>query len=173
MTNHEKQMAAIERQCKAANCGCVPEGWVLVPVEPTQAMILAGADKVNGRPTGKAARYVMADSYRAMLAAAPAAPTKGARDAGVGTLMAWYCETDDGDWLFNTQNCFPGGHKGQPIYARPDPLLAEAVEALERCAEVLAIINLAKDCATGSSLTAEVAVSAVLAKVQAAKEQAS
>lgn len=35
--------------------------------------------------------------------------------------VAYYCVSDDGDWLYNGINEFPGGHKGQPLYGRPAP----------------------------------------------------
>lgn len=53
--------------------------------------------------------------------------------------VAYYCVSDDGDWLYNGINEFPGGHKGQPLYARPAPealgaakgvTVAECLEAL-------------------------------------------
>ena len=46
-----------------------PDGWKLVPVEPTQSMNNAGLSAVNQH--GK--RFVW-ETYRAMLAAAPATP---------------------------------------------------------------------------------------------------
>jgi len=59
----------------------VPEGWNLVPEEPTTAMILAY--NVAGVPGGASGlrwnegppRNLSVDGYRAMLAAAPEAPT--------------------------------------------------------------------------------------------------
>lgn len=50
-----------------------PEGWKLVPVDPTDEMAQAGNDSrhENESPFW---REIMADAYRAMLAAAPAAP---------------------------------------------------------------------------------------------------
>lgn len=55
--------------------GAVPDGWKLVPIEPTEAMVHAGEDIEPPRPFGKV--------YRAMIAAAPAPaqqPEKGERD---------------------------------------------------------------------------------------------
>lgn len=48
----------------------VPEGWKLVPVEPTQAMVLA-----IPFPNSVTPRFGV-ETYRAMLAAAPAAPAQ-------------------------------------------------------------------------------------------------
>ena len=59
--------------------GGVPEGWKLVPVEPTREMIQAACDK-HGYPGGS--RWVYRDGYRTMLTAAPQAPA-AALDAGV------------------------------------------------------------------------------------------
>lgn len=69
---------ALSASAEATQAVAVPEGWKLVPAEATQTMILAGAGKVSGRPQGKAARYVMAEAYAAMLAAAPQAPVADA-----------------------------------------------------------------------------------------------
>ncbi|MFC3457205.1 hypothetical protein [Massilia haematophila] len=55
---------------KPAAAPAVPEGWKLVPVEPTEAMVHAAEDLPAPRMFGKV--------YRAMLAAAPAASTIGA-----------------------------------------------------------------------------------------------
>ena len=53
--------------------GGVPEGWKLVPVEPTKEMIQAACDKY-GYPSGN--RWVYRDGYRAMLQAAPPGATQ-------------------------------------------------------------------------------------------------
>lgn len=164
MTNHEKQMAAIERQCKAANCGCVPEGWKLVPVEPTDDMIDKGCDEHcceqgDSWYSAPALSYGDAKSvYSAMLAAAPAAPaapTEGARDAepfsmdgrdyddaepvrdaGAGTAVCWIDPHNYKAMLAQDLGCLryltreKNADDDIPLYAHPDPLLAEAVEAL-------------------------------------------
>lgn len=50
----------------------VPDGWVLVPCEPTPAMVEAGwIDKEDVNPD---------DIYRAMISAAPAAPTEASNE---------------------------------------------------------------------------------------------
>lgn len=51
----------------------VPEGWKLVPVEPTKAMVDAACEK-HGYPCGD--RYIYAKGYRSMLAAAPSPEKK-------------------------------------------------------------------------------------------------
>ena len=58
--------------CRAALAGewRVPEGWRLVPVEPTREMLLAAEAKHP--PAGKAGAIGLAvEMYRAMLSAAP------------------------------------------------------------------------------------------------------
>lgn len=55
----------------------VPEGWKLVPVEPTDAMIRAGYDAENN--DGK---MHLRPAWRYMLAAAPAAPNQGENHVG-------------------------------------------------------------------------------------------
>ena len=53
----------------ASVAGSVPEGWQLVPIEPTEKMLKASAGQyVNGRYGYDLAKY------RAMLAAAPQPP---------------------------------------------------------------------------------------------------
>lgn len=63
----------------------VTDGWKLVPLEPTEAMVHAGEDVEPPRPFGKV--------YRAMLAAAPAAtaasaPTANAQSAAARDVLA-------------------------------------------------------------------------------------
>lgn len=66
----------------------VPDGWKLVPVEPTPEMINAGNDAAHagGCDLYRLTREVM-NAYPAMLAAAPAAP---AADAGGVLEQAMY-----------------------------------------------------------------------------------
>lgn len=66
----DAQVIALEA-LTAAQSAQVPEGWKLVPVEPTVEMALAGADVIRNRARGKFVRYVMHDVWAAMLAAAP------------------------------------------------------------------------------------------------------
>lgn len=267
MTKQEKKtLEAIERQCKAANCGCVPEGWKLVPVEPTPEIIAGAAVAVWPVATSDdvkmalgAARIVltrmdassgasiemiaasiatMAPAYRAMLAAAPAAPapkmtphtadveqmldrddpataaqadeirqllwdaakaiqwhldpnspdehealmkrlyeaarqqsaapTEGARDAGVGTAVAKVAGCDGYGPLLEWYSHWTS-FRDAKLYARPDPLLAEAVEALELVLRAIEL-NLGKIAAQPGTPMHK--ARAVLAKVQAAKEKA-
>lgn len=238
MTNHEKQMAAIERQCKAANCGCVPEGWKLVPVEPTAAQLyelMSDGEKdaaIGMTPEHRGLlieRAGISYRYAAMLAAAPAAPTEGARDdctriqgfrdcidairgaiafgmqnvnrapneehwlaefwnigrelgardAGVGTAVMWQWRKKPDAWSLDrtfTIEVFATTDDSEvrALYAHPDPLLAEAVEALDR---VVYSHDHQVEC--GGSLAEDLVDNAldfarsVLDKVQAAKEQAS
>lgn len=66
----------------------VPEGWQLVPVEPTPAMIKAGLDctvaLVDAIPedldSREADNFCMSAEYRSMLAAAPAKQEGGANE---------------------------------------------------------------------------------------------
>lgn len=100
---------------------------------------------------------------------------EGARDAGVGAAI--YQLSDDGatwvdtDWM-NYQST--GGEK-RIVYAHPDPLLAEAVEALREISE-----QADDSYALGSGNHRRVTLGriherarSVLAKARAAKEQAS
>ena len=50
--------------------GDAPEGWRLVPVEPTKEMTLAANRALDGSQSG----YVVDLAYKAMLAAAPSLP---------------------------------------------------------------------------------------------------
>ena len=52
----------------------VPDGWKLVPVEPDNAMIDAGAEDVPVYVKRGTRRIIAIDTYRAMIAASPAAP---------------------------------------------------------------------------------------------------
>lgn len=81
----------------------VPEGWKLVPVEPTQAMVEAAFDALPNSPLEGRIRT----HYRAMLAAAPTppvqqdeedsyCPTCGEEDGGTG-CGAIRCGLVDGE----------------------------------------------------------------------------
>ncbi|MEY2253382.1 hypothetical protein [Comamonas sediminis] len=64
-TDAREQLAQLSARQSA------PDGWRLVPVEPTQAMTAAGC------PVGEAVDYFdMGSAYRAMLSAAPTAPER-------------------------------------------------------------------------------------------------
>lgn len=69
---------------------CVPEGYVLVPVEPTIDMAAAGRDSAGGFMTFGKAEQV----YRAMLAAAPAPVERCANCDDTGDV-----HRADGEWL--------------------------------------------------------------------------
>jgi len=51
-----------------------PDGWVLVPIEPDEAMVVAGIAERHGQPVPEAWSLATANIYRAMLAAAPPPP---------------------------------------------------------------------------------------------------
>ncbi|WP_275145327.1 hypothetical protein [Citrobacter freundii] len=55
---------SLMERCKAGNSPVTPDGWQLVPKEPTQAMNKAGWDAMNEHDA-------INPTYRAMLAAAP------------------------------------------------------------------------------------------------------
>lgn len=57
----------------APHAGAAPDGWKLVPVEPTEEMVIAFAEEwYSRRQTIDDPQMV--EAYRAMLAASPAAP---------------------------------------------------------------------------------------------------
>lgn len=114
------------------------------------------------------------------------APTEGARDAGVGAAAeprAWLVEWKIGADIWVAAHASEVSAVDQarknngtctPLYAHPDPLLAEAVEALREISE-----QADDSYALGSGNHRRVTLgriheraSIVLAKVQAAKEQA-
>jgi hypothetical protein len=73
----------------------VPGGWKLVPVEATDAMVQAGTDEPLAGESDEDAPDDYRAVYRAMLAAAPAAP---AADAGL--VYCFECrEIGEGDWV--------------------------------------------------------------------------
>lgn len=69
MERYKAGVAARDAATKPAAATAVPEGWKLVPVEPSIAMCIHGSQKLAGSD-GR----TMADVYRAMLHAAPATP---------------------------------------------------------------------------------------------------
>ncbi len=74
--NAEGKNALIRDLCDALEAApAVPDGWKLVPVEPTEAMRKAW----NAHPSNDSS-YFSENFYRAMLAAAPEAPGQEARD---------------------------------------------------------------------------------------------
>lgn len=60
-----------------------PAGWKLVPVEPTIEMRAAGRDMLRDLSVEQLCTSDAADTYRAMLAAAPASPPTETSSAGV------------------------------------------------------------------------------------------
>lgn len=74
-TIHDKLKAALSaaQDAPAQAAQAVPQGWVMVPKEPTPEMLQIGRH---------AAPYRAVDVYRAMLAAAPAAPQPAAQQKG-------------------------------------------------------------------------------------------
>ncbi|MFG1302663.1 hypothetical protein V5F34_00790 [Xanthobacter autotrophicus] len=101
---------AHERACAQGEPVAVPSGWKLVPVEPTyglDAMSGAGADQIPTDIGQGAAGAMACDVYRAMLAAAPAAPPaesgevdgleEAARLAEVGEYLFSACRYSGGD----------------------------------------------------------------------------
>lgn len=229
MTKQEaKTLEAIERQCKAANCGCVPAK--LTDDQIRDIAINYGMFMTVGEYD--ITKYdCEEDFFNCVRAAidcafhnAPAAPTEGARDAedslhwimrfaqdikepcgedpespaairnaklaviaqvaaqglgivggpslvardsGVGTAVAYIEHHKGGDNLVWDN---PGGKKSA-LYAHPDPLLAEAVEALEKFVAQWNACGPNSDFGRYFKNVRDTAVS-VLAKVQTAKEQA-
>jgi hypothetical protein len=263
MTNHEKQMAAIERQCKAANCGCVPERLrqyieyrqkskvqglddvihglngdvelrlsdlvALLAAAPTEGARDAGVIDILRKMTEATLEDALGPNHLALclkqmanealdlatekkctkcghkvhdgscvnvhpswerdadlIAKHIGNPSESlrvdcermleeARDAGVGTAVAWRWKTPTPEELGGSYAWSFGSHwstgpkdRSEPLYAHPDPLLAEAVEALEKIVAFWDSITM-EDCVN----TLHVDARAILAKVQAAKEQAS
>jgi hypothetical protein len=73
-----------ERACIDGRCaGAAPEGWKLVPVEPTEAMLQAASAKWHGMGPKVMARHIrwLTADYKAMLAAAPT-PTNSEKEEG-------------------------------------------------------------------------------------------
>lgn len=55
----------------------VPDGWKLVPVEPTEAMVLAGYNALMEWDARTGEDYGIGEVWRAMIDASPAAPQQG------------------------------------------------------------------------------------------------
>lgn len=66
----------------------VPQGWQLVPVEPTKEMLNAGAEdlRIRGLPLGLLVGA--SECYRVMLNAAPAAPDQAERFSTSGARVS-------------------------------------------------------------------------------------
>lgn len=74
----EEAISAWNRRSPPA---AVPDGWVMVPNEPTREMAIAAVKALDDATVSdpKAAGWDAIRAYRAMISAAPAAPTE-ARD---------------------------------------------------------------------------------------------
>ncbi|CAO3447946.1 hypothetical protein [Azospirillum argentinense] len=72
----EEALGAIEAAARAVPPAGVPEGWKLVPVEPTPEMLDAGVEA----GVGAAPSPWCPEVYRALLSAAPTAPTAQGQD---------------------------------------------------------------------------------------------
>jgi len=121
-----------------------PEGWVLVPKEPTEAMIRAFAeaswkkreDGYSQSPTehpedgGGSIGY----GYRAMLAASPAQPVQGMHELAP---VAWRGRTEQGPWEFTSRDPSPYEvfDEIQPLFTA-ESLSMERNKALEEAAKV-------------------------------------
>jgi hypothetical protein len=68
--------AALIAYIDGRTAGTAPEGYVLVPLEPTPAMCLAGADVTAKIPKGSLRRFHMGETYKAMIAVAPSPQSK-------------------------------------------------------------------------------------------------
>lgn len=64
----------LRAQADAQPVPAVPAGWKVVPVEPTPEMLQAGANVMEPNGIGWYDADISRAEYRAMLAAAPAAP---------------------------------------------------------------------------------------------------
>lgn len=104
----------------------VPEGWKLVPVEATEAMESAGADALDDKDADTSLRADAANTYRAMLSAAPAAPAVTADVATDAERYRWLKgqHENNGEWHV----------KGSPSWI-PMPLDAAIDDAMQKGSE--------------------------------------
>lgn len=121
-------------------------------------------------------KYVTNDASReAVIADAVSAAKQVQADAAVGTAVAWLVdmpgEPELGHWFAEEKDCI---HRSIPIYAHPDPLLAECVEALRFALAYIAVFHGTPDPtdpgADQNLIEVHAKADAVIAKVQAAKE---
>lgn len=78
LRKHESNLARCYIDLATAASGATPEGYALVPVEPTHVMLNHGRHahwQANGKPCA------IADAYRAMIAAAPLTPDPAKEEA--------------------------------------------------------------------------------------------
>ena len=81
----------------SAGLGALPliqEGWKLVPMEPTEAMIKASWDCAGVSSPIDGQRRRIAIAYHAMLNAAPEAPNAKSEGAGGGIIAGGSLSTD-------------------------------------------------------------------------------
>ncbi|MDR3386855.1 MAG: hypothetical protein P4L92_07360 [Rudaea sp.] len=81
------RFACSECALLSASKPAVPEGWKLVPVEPTDDMQLAGAESIRFETTAINKIWTANKAYRAMLAASPAAPAQSGDLLGKNALV--------------------------------------------------------------------------------------
>ena len=91
---HTRVQELEAQAARRAPAAPVPQGWRLVPVEPTKEMIQRACDD-HGYPGGS--RWVYRDGYRSMLATAPQPPE--AAPVELPEPAAWMlgCQTMGGD----------------------------------------------------------------------------
>lgn len=83
--SHARELLAaaavrLSRPAPASAPAQVPEGWMVVPIEPTQEMLLKSGLYDNDTIEVNSAKSLAGQIYRAMIAAAPSAPA--ARESG-------------------------------------------------------------------------------------------
>lgn len=74
----------------------VPEGWKLVPVEPTREMLDRGSHNVNCNYHYGTMETIAKHAYKAMLTAAPTPPAQAAVAARDASLAAIHCRLTRG-----------------------------------------------------------------------------
>ncbi|HEE9834072.1 TPA: hypothetical protein R8G43_004142 [Citrobacter freundii] len=83
----------IQSECDAGNSPATPDGWVMVPVEPTEAMINAYRDALySGEPA-----VSCIDLYMSMIAAAPQQEVKSALEHGMRRYAGAMQKLSEGD----------------------------------------------------------------------------
>lgn len=96
----------------------IPPGFVVVPVEPTKAMLAAGDKIMDCDPLW------IARGYRAMLAAAPPAAPPPSAPQPEAHPVAWMVYTQDGQSVYVTDNPadIKPGQRALPLYTSPQPI---------------------------------------------------
>ncbi len=114
--------------------GKVPEGWQLVPIEPTDEILKALADghSVNEGHYAASMRRVSVRRYSALLAAAPSSPGKDGgqevEERPVGYGYAPEMQSGKGGFWVSWE---PTEKYDTPVYFRPQPASTALVEARE------------------------------------------